>query len=144
MTHFGMTCVGRALVATALVAGCASSSAPASDAGATSDGADATDDAPTVVTACAQIDAAGLTTANIDAFVARWSGTRCRGPLAGGDPSLLQQCRYGGDLLVCGQSSGLRWFGCSCASGAVLDCIDGVELARQQEERCRDGGPDGR
>ncbi len=103
-------------------------------------------DAPTVVDVaqidadlsirrCDQIDATGLTSGTIDALVTQYDGRPCVAPLEGGIPSQLHECGYGGSLTVCGQSSGLRQFGCACNSGA-LDCSNGEAIKAAAEMTC--------
>lgn len=103
---------------------------------------DATDSpSASVIDSCTDIDATGLNSANIDTFVAAYHGRPCTQPLEGGITGLLQECQYGDYLWVCGQSSGLSQFGCSCSGGA-LHCSNGEEIKRQQERLCGDGGMD--
>ena len=90
------------------------------------------------IRACAEIDATGLVSATIDQFVARYQNQPCVAPLAGGVTSLLQECQYGGSLTVCGGSSGLSQFGCSC-SGGRLTCSNGEAIKEQQERLCDAG-----
>lgn len=93
------------------------------------------------ITACADIDAAGLTSDTIDGLVAAYNGRACQGPLAGGTSGSLQECHYGEYLFVCGQSAGLWQFGCTCG-GDQLSCSNGERIKAGQEALCADGGVD--
>jgi hypothetical protein len=84
------------------------------------------------------IDETGLTLASIDVLVTMFDGRACVAPLEGGIPSLNQECQYGAYLFVCGQSSGLSQFGCSCTGGS-LECSNGERIKEGQERLC-DGG----
>ncbi len=110
------------------------------DAADTNDAAnlsDALDALPATVHACTDFDVTGLTSANVSDYVAKYQGQPCVGPLVGGSGGLLQECGFGGDLLVCGQSAGPRLFGCSCV-GAQLTCVDGLKVREGQEKLCAD------
>lgn len=97
------------------------------------------DDAGDPIRACSEIDETGLTRANIEEFVARYQGQPCVAPLVGGIPGLLQECQYGTSLTICGGSSGLSQFGCSCGDGR-LHCGNGEAIKEQQERLCDAGG----
>ncbi|MBK9034661.1 MAG: hypothetical protein IPL61_25915 [Myxococcales bacterium] len=96
------------------------------------------DDTTDPIRACTEIDATGITSATIDQLVARYQGQACVEPLAGGISGLLQECQYGTSLTVCGGSSGLSQFGCSC-SGGHLTCSNGEAIKEAQERLCDAG-----
>jgi hypothetical protein len=93
------------------------------------------------IDSCDDIDASGLSSGTIDSLAAKYEGMPCTSPLQGGDPGMLQECGYGGDLLVCGQNAGLWEFGCSCWTDS-LSCTNGAEVKAAQERLCADGGSD--
>lgn len=93
----------------------------------------------TPIRACDDIDVTGMTSANIDTFVAMYEGRPCERPLEGGISGLQQECQYGATLTVCGQSSGLSQFGCSCGFENRLSCSNGERFKEGQERLC-DGG----
>ncbi|MFZ4580194.1 MAG: hypothetical protein ACOYOB_17555 [Myxococcota bacterium] len=97
-----------------------------------------TTDVPTSpITACADFDVAGLTSDNVETYVAKYQSHICKGLLVGGNGGLLQECGFGGDLLVCGQSAGLKVFGCSCYQGK-LNCTNGLKVKEGLEQQCAD------
>ncbi len=91
------------------------------------------------IAACADVDATTLTSATIDDLVARYQGRACTSPLAGGDRGLQQECQYGAQLSVCGQSAGLAQLGCRCEEGGLF-CSNGEAIKAGQERLCGDAG----
>ncbi len=94
-----------------------------------------------MITACTQIDVAGLDRTNVDTFVARWQGTPCVASLSTGNP--WQACEFGEPVAVCQKSAGLTLLGCSCVD-SKLSCVNGKKLGEDAEAvSCgRDGGAD--
>lgn len=99
---------------------------------------------PPKITKCADIDTTNLSESNVDTYIKTWTGVACVEDPPDGDPGSMWECQYGGDLLVCNASSGLKLLNCNCTNGA-FGCQSGLVIkANQEKVSCPAGdiGPD--